>query len=250
MKKILTTLAVGAMLATAASADLSRVEMGVGAWNQTPSGETSYVDAGDSFADVSKEEKQTEGYLWMLIKHPIPIVPNIRLEYVSAVNEGEYIVETGTPIGTIATGSLSKLEMTQIDIIPYYNILDNTGWMTVDLGVDFKVIDIEYSANGVDILEELNVDIASIVVPLGYLRARVEIPGTNLGLEADVKYVSYDSDTISDIRVKADYTLDFIPIVQPAIEIGYRVQTFDIEDSGLKMDTEYKGVYAGLMVRF
>jgi len=250
MKKILTTLVVGAMLATAASADFSRVEMGVGAWQQTPNGQITYADSGDSFADKSLEEEQSEGYVWMLIKHPIPIVPNLRLEYVSAVNEGKYIVETGTPIGTIPSGSLSELEMTQIDIIPYYNILDNTGWMTVDVGIDIKVIDIEYSANGVDILEELDTDISSIVIPLGYLRARVEIPGTNLGVEADVKYVSYDSDTISDIRVKADYTLDFIPVVQPAIEIGYRVQTFDVEDSGLKIDTEYKGVYAGLMVRF
>lgn len=250
MKKILTTLAIGAMLATAASADFARVEMGVGTWQQTPSGANTYTDTGVGFEDRSQENSQSEGYAWMLIKHPIPIVPNLRLEYVNALNEGTYKILSGTPIGGIPTNAPSKLEITQFDIVPYYNILDNTGWVTLDLGLDIKVMDISYSANGVDIIEALNVDVASVVIPLGYVRARVQIPATNLGFEADVKYITYDSNTVSDIRVKADYTFDFIPVVQPAIEIGYRMQTFDIEDSGLKIDTEYKGVYAGLMVRF
>ena len=250
MKKILTTLVAGVLLATTASADFSRMEMGIGAWQQTPSGAITYADTGVGFEDKSKENSQTEGYAWLLVKHPIPILPNFRLEYVSALNEGTYNVLTGTPVGGIPTGSASELEMTQVDIIPYYNILDNTGWVTLDLGLDIKVIDIEYSANGVDILDSLDVDIASTVVPLGYIRARVQIPATNLGFEADVKYITYDSNTVSDIRVKVDYTLDFIPVVQPGIEIGYRMQTFDIEDSGLTLDMEYKGVYAGLTARF
>lgn len=250
MKKILTTLAIGAMLATAASADFARVEMGVGAWKQTPSGASTYTDTGVGFEDRSQENSQSEGYAWMLIKHPIPIIPNLRLEYVNALNEGTYDVVGLPPIPGIPTGAASKLEITQFDIIPYYNILDNTGWVTLDLGLDIKVMDISYSANGVDIIEELDIDVASVVIPLGYIRARVQVPATNLGFEADVKYITYDSNTVSDIRVKADYTFDFIPVVQPAIEIGYRIQTIDIEDSGLKIDSEYKGVYAGLMVRF
>lgn len=250
MKNILTTLASVAILATTASADFARVEMGVGAWQQTPSGATTYTDTGVGFEDKSQENSQSEGYAWMLIKHPIPIIPNLRVEYVNALNEGTYTVLSGTPVGGIPTGAVSELEITQYDIIPYYNILDNTGWITLDLGLDIKVMDISYSANGVDIIDALNVDVASVVVPLGYLRARVQIPATNLGFEADVKYITYDSNTVSDIRVKVDYTLDFIPVVQPAIEIGYRIQSFDIEDSGFQIDTQYKGVYAGLMVRF
>ena len=243
-------LAFAALLTTTASADFARVEMGVGAWQQTPGGTITYADTGVGFEDRSQENSQSEIYAWMLIKHPIPIIPNLRLEYVNVLNEGTYNVLSGTPVGGIPTGALSELEITQFDIVPYYNILDNTGWITLDLGLDIKVMDISYSANGVDIIEALNVDVASVVIPLGYVRARVQIPATNLGFEADVKYITYDSNTVSDIRVKVDYTLDFIPVVQPAIEIGYRIQTFDIENDGLKIDTEYKGVYAGLMVRF
>ena len=259
MKKILTTLVVGAMLATAASADFSRVEMGVGAWQQTPSGELSYNPGlGISGLDVSNEKEETSGYAWMLIKHPIPILPNIRLEYASIENEG---TASGTfedfeiPLGTAPT----FLEMAQYDIIPYYNILDNTGWVTLDLGLDLKVIDIDYTADGVDVgatLDTQYTDSETIVIPLVYVRARVEIPATNIGLESDVKYISYDDSTIYDARVKVDYTFDIFPAVQPAIEVGYRVQKFDLSDDGdaagstAALDLEFSGVYAGMMLRF
>ena len=54
------------------------------------------------------------------------------------------------------------------------------------------------------------------------------------------------------MRAKVDYTFDFVPVVQPAIEVGYRVQKFDVtsDDDKTKMDMEFSGVYAGLMLRF
>ncbi|MDD3060046.1 MAG: TIGR04219 family outer membrane beta-barrel protein, partial [Sulfurimonas sp.] len=140
-------------------------------------------------------------------------------------------------------------------IIPYYNILDNTGWTTLDIGLDAKVVSLDYAAQGVTIgtLASQNYsDSVTIVVPMAYLRARVEIPATNIGLEADAKYVTYDGSTISDMRAKVDYTLDFFPVVQPALEIGYRTQKIDIASSDVKsvINIEYSGLYAGLMLRF
>lgn len=248
MKKLLTTLAMAITFASVASADFARIEMGAGAWMQTPSGDVTYTSTLSGFADASKESSQTQGYAWLLVKHPIPVIPNIRLEYVNALNEGTYV--TTTPIGSLSSGISTELEMTQIDVIPYYNILDNTAWITLDLGLDLKLIDIAYSAGGVDIIDALNVDIASVVMPLGYVRARVQAPATNIGFEADIKYITFDSNTVSDIRVKVDYTLDMIPVIQPAIEIGYRMQKFDLEESNFKVDTEFSGVYAGVMLRF
>ena len=113
MKKLLTTLAIAITFASVASADFARVEMGAGVWMQTPTGQVDYTDAGFGFADASQENSQTEGYAWLLIKHPIPVIPNLRLEYVNALNEGTYV--TTTPIASIPTGTSSELEMTQID---------------------------------------------------------------------------------------------------------------------------------------
>jgi len=248
MKKLLSTLAIAMTFASIASADFARVEMGGGLWQQTPSGDIGYSSNSLGFADASSGTAQSEAYAWLLVKHPIPVIPNIRLEYVSALNNGEYTIKAGT-IG-VPTGTKTELKLTQYDIVPYYNILDNTAWITLDLGVDVKLVQLGYTAAGVDIINKTGVSIAAVTVPLGYVRARVQAPLMNWGVEADVKYITYDSNTVSDMRFKVDYTFDFVPIVQPAIELGYRIQKFDLSKSGFAINTEYKGVYAGLMLRF
>ena len=259
MKKILTTIALGASLFSTLNADLARVEMGAGMWNQTPDGYMSHTKSGTATGKYTSDKKEdSSAYIWMLIKHPIPIVPNIRLEYASIKDTGivsgefkDFVVP-----GASTTGSI---EITEYDIIPYYNILDNTFWTTIDLGIDLKVMETKYTADGVNLVGtplgvENYSDSSTAVIPLVYARLRVEIPVTNIGLEADVKYISYEDSTISDIRVKVDYTLAFIPVIQPAIEVGYRVQKFDVtyEDGADKtrMDMEFSGVYAGMMLRF
>ena len=257
MNKVLTTFIGGAILASTLSADFARIEMGVGAWMQTPSGSLSYTESGLTGSDISNEDQETSGYAWLLIKHPVPILPNLRLEYSSVSSDG--LVEGGFKDFTIPTGESATptLEMTQFDIIPYYNILDNTFWTTIDLGLDIKVIDTSYTAGaieepitGTELFEGYS-DSATTIIPLLYARGRVEIPATNVGLEADVKYISYADATMYDVRAKVDYTLDFIPVIQPAVEVGYRMIKMETDESGeAKVDLEFSGIYAGVMVRF
>jgi len=257
MKKLLSTIACGAILATTASADFARVEMGAGAWMNTPSGTLSYnATTGVDGVYTSEKKDETSGYFWMLVKHPIPVLPNIRLEYTSIEDNG---LATGKFDGFTApnTGVPASLKMKQYDIIPYYNILDNTAWITLDLGLDIKVIDTTYKASGVQLAGTTvstgsYEDSSTVPIPLLYVRGRVEIPATNIGFEADVKYITYNKNTVSDIRIKADYTLDFVPVVQPALEVGYRMQKFDLssDDDKTKTNLDFSGVYVGLMLRF
>ncbi len=257
MKKILTAFVCGAILTTVVTADLARVEIGGGVWSQSPSGEMSYSDdSGASGAYTSDKKDDTSAYVWMLVKHPIPVLPNLRLEYTGVKDSG--VVTGKFKDFTAPANASASVELTQYDVIPYYNILDNTFWMTVDLGIDIKILETNYKADGVILDSTLSVanydDKITLALPLAYLRARVEIPGTDIGLEADGKYVSYDGSTIYDARAKIDYTLSFIPVVQPGIEIGYRVQKFDLkyEDGSdvTKLKLDFSGIYAGLMLRF
>jgi outer membrane protein len=253
MKKILIALTCAVVLATTASADLARVEMGAGMWAQTPSGEVSYTESGATGSDISNESSENELYVWAIVKHPVPLIPNLRLEYVTLTSTG---TATGTFKNFTASGGATSLDMTQFDVIPYYNLLDNTFWVTVDVGLDLKITDITYSAEGVvvdGVVDTSYSDSSTVVIPLLYLRARTQLPATEIGLEADIKYISYDGSTIYDARVKVDYTLDFVPVIQPAIEIGYRVQKIDLEDDSAgdaNVDLEFAGIYAGVMLRF
>jgi outer membrane protein len=258
MKKLLTTLALGATLATTLSADIARVEMGGGLWNETASGTLVYTDNGGTITYTSDEKENSAAYAWLLIKHPIPVIPNIRLEYSTMADTG---VIRGSVAGYTIPGGLNasttaSVDITQYEVIPYYNLLDNTFWMTLDVGVDFRLLTLDYTADGVDIVggatDTSYSDTTSLVIPMGYARTRIEIPTTDIGIEADVKYLTYNGSTVSDIRVKLDYTLDLGLPIDPGFEVGYRVQKFDLtsEDDTTLIKMDYTGVYAGIMLRF
>ena len=245
------TIACGAMLYSTLSADMMRAEMGVGMWNSKPKGEISYTSSGITAHDVSNGEKHTEPYFWMLVKYPVPILPNFRLEYVDVSTKG---IANGTFKNFTAASAQTTLDITQFDIIPYYNILDTAG-ITLDLGLDIKIADVEYTAEGVTGVSgggTTYTESETIPIPLLYMRIRTEIPMTDIGFEADAKFITDNSSSIYDLRIKVDYTLDFIPVVQPALEVGYRVQKYTIDDSSFdeKIDLQFSGFYAGLMVRF
>lgn len=249
MKKIITSVALLGALASTLSADFLRIEMGGGAWMATPETSMTYEDALSDGSDISNEaQDEIQGYVWALVKHPVPVVPNLRVEYSSVMSEG---VANGNfkffPDVTF-NDTASNIELTQYDVIPYYNILDNTFWVSLDLGLDIKLIDTAYTATTTS---ESYLEEESVLLPLLYVRTRFQVPTTGLGVEADVKYISYDDSTVSDIRVKVDYTFEFTPLIQPGIELGYRMEKIEIiSDEKLKADFDFSGVYAGLMLRF
>lgn len=253
MKRYLTALLFAGIVASSAHADITRVEMGAGVWAPTPKGDISYTNGASSGKDVLNEKDKNYNYVWLLIKHPVPVLPNLKLEYANVENTG---LASGTFEDFIAAPNTpTALKMQQFDIIPYYNIFDNTSWLTVDLGLDIKIINLDYTANNVTINGTPNQnynDTTTLAIPMLYLRTRVEIPSTNIGLEGDVKYITYDGSTISDMRAKIDYTFDFIPVVKPTLELGYRVQKIDISNSSVKsaINIEYSGMFLGLMLRF
>ncbi len=250
MKKILSTIAISTLLSASLYADMTKIEIGAGAWSQTPSGTANYDRGlGITGTNTFDETKDTSAYVWMLIKHPIPVLPNIRLEYTNIHATGKASGSWNGQPAPVNTNSV--LDINEYDVIPYYNLLDNTFWTTLDLGLDVKVMDLDYKVepNGAFTGYE---DTYTLPVPLLYARVRVEIPSTNIGLESDAKYVTTGSSTIYDVRAKIDYTFDISTIVHPALEVGYRTQKIKIDESSsdVKTDMDFSGFYAGLMLRF
>ncbi len=275
MKKILTTLVTLTVLATTLSADFIRVEAGAGVWGQTK--DKGYVYIKDNGSDVeaeyfSNKDDEMGVYAWVYFKHFIPIIPNLRVEYSQIADNGK---SNGSYYGTIGVNNIkTDLDIKQFELIPYYNILDNTFWVTVDLGLDLKILDIDYYAHLSDenieaktpfgaiptgaSLPDYN-DNITLPVPMLYARGRTELPFSNFGAEIVVKYISVEDIgdlkkiNISDINIKVDYTFEITPFIQPGFEIGYRQFIIDTEVSGdteMITDFQFSGVYAGLMVRF
>ena len=245
MKRVLKVAAISStLLLSVANADFLRAEVGAGAWFSKSSGNIKADSSGLSGIDSSKEKTKTNMYAWALFKHFVPVVPNLKVEYTKLESLGVATQNFGSYYGG---GNESKLTMKQLDIIPYYNILDNTFWTTIDLGVDIKIIDAQYSVSN----EPASNVTKTIPLPMGYARARVEVPFSGIGIEADAKYLKYSDNLAYDAKAKIDYTFDITPLIKPAIEIGYRVQKVEVDRlSDLKTDLDFKGIYAGLMLRF
>ena len=259
MKKTVTALSLAAILAASAQADFTRVEAGVGSWQSDPSGPITYNKLGvTQTVNVENNlgfDEENFTYAWLNIKHPVPLIPNLRLEKVDVDFSGTSLrtfdwVHNGTTY-TYAANTHSQLEIDQTDIVLYYNILDNTAWTTIDFGIDVKLMDMTVNVTETG-TGNTYTDSEDVPLPMLYLRGRVQIPGTDLAVEGDVKYVSYSDSKVYDGRIKVDYTLDFVPVVQPALEVGYRVQKIEIDedDVDVRADVKFSGFYAGLMLRF
>ena len=148
----------------------------------------------------------------------------------------------------------NELSLTQYDAVMYYNILDNTFWTTIDLGLDVKFIEGNYKLSDTSGLLPAVDEKFDLTMVLPYMRARVQIPITNIGVEAIARGISYDNNTVIDAQLKLDYTMDFVPVIQPGLEIGYRHQQITLDGgtvgASAELDTTFSGVYGGIMVRF
>ncbi|HEB93510.1 MAG TPA: TIGR04219 family outer membrane beta-barrel protein [Gammaproteobacteria bacterium] len=253
MKKKLIVATLAVLTSGIAQADFLRIEAGAGLWQSEPSGTITDKASGNSdtlnASDQLGYQEENISYLWLNVKHPIPLLPNVRLEYVTPSFEGntkKSFTWAGDPY---SINTNSKLELQQTDIVLYYNLLDNTFWATLDLGLDLKLIDYSYELRNAS---NAYSDSASLPIPMLYARTRAQIPMTNIGLEADIKFIGYGDTQLYDFRAKVDYTFDYVPVIQPAIELGYRTQKFKIDEDGedTKIDFEFSGIYGGVMLRF
>ncbi len=253
MKNKLIIAALTVFTSGVAQADFLRIEAGAGIWQSEPSG--TVTDKASSSSDIPSlnddlgQQNENISYLWLNVKHPLPLLPNFRLEYTTPSFEGNTRKSFTWAGNTYGINAYSKLELKQTDIVLYYNLLDNTFWATLDLGLDLKLVDYSYELRN---SSNTYSDSDSLAIPMLYARTRAQIPTTNIGLEADIKFISYGDTRLYDFRAKVDYTFDFVPVIQPAIELGYRTQKFKIDEGseGTKTDFEFSGIYGGVMLRF
>ncbi|MBV5349263.1 TIGR04219 family outer membrane beta-barrel protein, partial [bacterium] len=173
MKKALLALCLGVSSASAATI----LGFGVEADYLAPSatGDFKYKSINTAFDGETESGYQVGAYF----EHPVPLIPNLRLDYTSDVT---------------FNGTSSDVAIGQMDITPYYEILDNI--VDIDIGVTAKVLNGKSKKAGAE--ETFNA-----VIPMGYFAAAVMVPGTGFSLAGSVKYINYSGDSMTDARIKA-----------------------------------------------
>ena len=238
MQKILTICFILIFPFAGASADTLGLYVGGGSWSHDPSGTFSSTQSGSDTIDIKSDlgvSKKSESYVWMAFEHPVPFLPNIRLEKSSLSNTGNtsnvYNFNGNTTSGNFET------TLNSTDAILYYRLLDN--WVNLDLGLDVRKIDGRFAIGS----ESSSV---SATVPMLYASAAFDLPLTGLSVGADYKVVSYSGSTYNDMRIRAAYEFGVV-----GVEAGVRSTKIKISDvDNINTDLDFKGVMVGAFLHF
>lgn len=187
-------------------------------YNPTASGDFNYKATATQFSNDSESAYQVGFYF----EHPVPVLPNLRVDY--------------TP-DTSFNGSGNKVTFNQLDITPYYEILDNV--VDIDVGISFKVLEGKIAGSVSESFNE--------VIPMGYLGAAAMIPGLPLSVEGSVKYIGFSGDSLSDVRIKAVWKI----AAGLQAQAGYRQESLRINDRfDMNTNMTIKGPFVGLGYTF
>lgn len=245
IQRLLPIILVGMLLPGVAQADtVLGWRAGANAWQQQYEGD---VQSGPSVVDLEDDlgyDDETGYNLYLALEHPVPLVPNIMLQRTELDADARGDVAGFVFDGIVYTGEVrSTLDLTHTDATLYYELLDN--WVNLDLGITGRMFD-----NGVEITDvnsgitgSLDID---YVIPLLYAQARFDLPLTGLSLGVEANGITYDDDTLYDVKLNLAYEFAF----GLGIEAGYRAFDLEYDDDDEFADVTIDGVYAGFVWDF
>ena len=230
-------------VAFTANADTLSVSAGGGSWSESPSGNIQdTIDPAD--VDVMDQlfwDDESQGYYFVTLEHPVPILPNVRLMHTSLDQSGSgnasFVFD-----GVAFSGNVSNdFSIETTDIIAYYEVLDNV--VSLDLGLNIRSLDIDYTITGGG---ESTSDSFSETVPMLYAMVGTS-PWPGLTISGELSYIGYSGSSYSDFTAKIAYTTDFFV----GVEAGYRSQSIELDDvSDTDANLDFDGMFVGAYLKF
>ena len=245
LKQILIPLALATPFSV--NADILSFSVGGGAWNETPDG--NYQKTGDptkvSVTDNLFWEKESQGYVFATLEHPVPMLPNLKIAHTKIEHDG-----SGTSAFTFNNKSFADTitndaSLESFDLYAYYEILDNI--VSLDLGLNIRNINVEYNIEATSLGSTTNdSDSFDATFPMLYVMVGTS-PWPDLIISGELSYIAYSGNSISDFTAKIAYTTEYFV----GLELGYRKQNYEFEDiSDYNADLSFDGMFAGAYLKF
>jgi len=199
-------------------------------------------------------DDQSQPNLYVAFEHPVPFIPNIKLQRTEMDTSGDVILERNFVFGgklfAINSEATSDIQLTTTDIILYYELFDN-DLISFDVGLNTKYVDGELLVTDKDDPTVNGREEFSGPIPMIYSRLAVGLPLTGFGAFVEGSFLSVDDHTLSDYQAAVTYSLLENLAIDATFQLGYRAVSLELEDlDGIYSDLEFKGVYAGLEVHF
>ncbi len=255
MKKLL--IASSLFLAAATSAEAITIEGGVGAWREKPSGWIEYTTSGTVSTNTKVDVKddlhlndKTKAFGWFKISDiPIPLIPNVKVQYTPMNFSGSGYATTTFTFGDITvpanTKVESKLRANQFDITFTYGVPflkgATAGKVNLEWGLNVKVIDGYAKVRYLDPIKGWQEDSKSATIPVPMLHLCGEVKPVDLvGLSFNGNWIGYGGSSFYDLTGE----VKVYPLEGLFVGLGYRYQRLKIDDiSDISSDLKVKGAF-------
>jgi outer membrane protein len=238
-------------LSYTSSADtLLGLYVGAQGWNMETAG--GFSNDGTN-ADFNFEDESVSN-LYVAFEHPLPLVPNIKIQRTEMDTSGDILLEQNFTFGgqsfSINSNATSDVQLSATDIILYYELFDN-DLISFDVGLNTKYIDGELLVTNKDEPTIDGREEFSGPIPMIYSRLALGVPLTGFGAFVEGSFLSVDDHTLTDYQAAITYSLINSLAADVTFQLGYRAVSLELEDlDGIFSDLEFKGAYAGLEVHF
>ena len=268
MKKISFILASLVCGVSFASADFLSLSAGVGYEQQNIDG---YVKLGNTinyFAPHSVDPANNVGtfglkdeanpYVWAKFIHPIPLIPNIKVQYTKYDSTGHSQYVAGNDIeifgdAKIKTGVVNASTSQTInsyDFTFFYEFKPVVADIEVGFGADYWQGNTKIKGLEKDTNTPININ-SDWSVLLPYLYGHVETMHLfGFSALADVKWAKAGDNHHYDYVGALKYTIDIPGPVNPFIKVGYRYKDVYGVDGSDETKLQYKGAFAEIGARF
>ena len=268
MKKI-SSILVGLLCgATFASADFLSLSAGAGYEQQNVDG---YVKIGNTINYFNNESAETDGnantgnfgledknnpYVWVKFIYPIPVLPNIKVQYTKYDTTGHsnYIAANVKIFGDVQipaslTNATTSQTIDSYDLTLFYEMKPVVADIEVGVGADYwKGHTTIYGTAAGQTKTWVDSD-WDVVLPYlyGHLES-MQIGG--FSVLADAKYAKISTAHHYDYTGAVKYTIDVPGPINPFIKAGYRYKEVYAEDGDDKTLLKYKGAFLEVGAKF
>jgi outer membrane protein len=231
-----------------AVADFVGLYIGGGSWQASPEGDIGRTDINlESTLNLDEENNQ---FIFAAFEHPVPLLPNIRVQHSEMAWTGNALVTAGTDLNGSPFVSDQQvdvsLDLTHTDATFYYEILDNV--VDLDLGITARAFDGEASLVGVSQQESIALD---AVGPLLYGQVGVDVPLTGLSAHVIANWINVDEFRLIDWAAQLTYEFDLFPVMDAGLIFGYRSMLVELDDlDDLQSDATFEGYYLAFQLHF
>lgn len=248
MKKIaLATVIAAAMAPAVSQADiLFTVGAKASQWQPELSGQLE--DGVSVEKDGLNLESDSSLQLTAYFKHPVPLVPNIKLRNTPLEISGTGNI-TQTFLGKSFNGSVkTELDLSHTDLTLIWGLPIPLPLIDINFGLTARQFDGAVSSVGQvgGVQQPGNPVELNFVMPMVYGEFGISAP-FGLYAQADVNYIGFEENQMTDINAVVGYELP-VPIVDVALEAGYRMMSLktDEETADIATDVEISGTFFGL----